>query len=217
MVVYIRDWLRVNNEAKEVPVYAIVGLLKVATSALKTRATHLRTLKIVSDEELHDLQDSFRKLLLHNLERLIRRPEMIETDDNEKLMSLYSTFDAVDAVGFRESDFDELRGNAKAVISTIVTSNLELGKRFELFMIEHDEKAFSGLFTGLFVGDVTSIVGRQGLQQRVLSITKGMIETQKLRIVIRLLDETSADMESLDKLLALKFVISSCEGRSACS
>jgi nucleolar pre-ribosomal-associated protein 2 len=155
---------------------------------------------------------TFRMLLLSNLKRRLQKPEKLTNDDNYRCMSLYSTLDALDVVGVNDGDLADLQIDPRIALVSLDEWNTELEKRFEVFVYEHHWIKFDELSMISLGGDITSLTGRQAIRKKAKAVTEYMSELEKLQLVIRMLDE-QADEHALDKLLALKHVIVTCEGQ----
>jgi hypothetical protein len=61
---------------------------------------------------------------------------------------------------------------------------------------------------------VATSTGRESIRRKAIAVPGRMTEPGKLQLVNNLLEEMR-DEEAFDKLLALKYVIDSCEGKLA--
>jgi hypothetical protein len=120
--------------------------------------------------------------------------------------------DALDVIGVTDGDLAELRIDPRVALESLIDWNSELEKRFEVFIYEHHWIKFNDLSITSLGGDVTTFTGQQAIWKKAKAVTEQMSELEKLQLVIRMLDEL-ADQQALDKLLALKQVVLSCEGQ----
>jgi hypothetical protein len=210
----LESWLQVNRRTKKVPSYAMIRLVQVVITIWRTKGTSSDDFSMALTETTEELSAIFRSLLLSNLQRRLQKPEKLIQDDDERCMSLYSTMDALDALNVGESDLVNLQVDIMSTLDSLKEWNSELGKRFELFLTEHYPGVFGEPPKRLLKGDVTTVTGREAIRRKSMAMTKRMTELEKLQLVTDLLEEVG-DAQALDKLLALKHVIASCEGELA--
>jgi hypothetical protein len=201
-----------------VPSYAMISLVKAASSALNSKEIALETLDIVEKKKLRELQNSFRKLLLCNIERQLEKLEKLANDDDKRTMSLSSSLNALDAVEVEQNDLVNLHSLTRPAIVSLRELNEKLARRLELFMLKHDEKTSRGVSAEILrrdiasFGDVASVDGRQAILQKILAISKSMTDPQKLGLATKLLQYGESDTLNLDNLLAFRHLITGCEG-----
>jgi hypothetical protein len=209
MVPTLVEWLQKYSKAKTVPPYAMIRLAQVAVSALGAKLNLVDTTGNLSKQSEAGIVSSLKDLLLSNLRRRLQRPEKLKDDDDNRCMSLYSTMDALDALGVSKDDLTDLQA-----LVPLKEFNTELKIRLETFITEYCPKGLDAIPSILLRGDPSSSLGRRFIQKKVQAVTGGMSETERLSLVGTLLDEGSADSNGLDKLLALRYAIAGCEGKS---
>lgn len=210
----LENWLQVNRKTKKVPSYAMIRLVQVVITVWRTKGTSSDDFSMALKDTAEELSGTFRGLLLSNLQQRLQKPEKLTQDDNERCLSFYSTMDALDAIDVGEGDFINMQVDVISTLNSLKELNSELGKRLELFMTEHYPAVFGEPPKRLLKGDVTTIAGREAIRRKAMAMTKRMTEPEKLQLVTDLLEEVGA-ANALDKLLALKHVIASCEGELA--
>jgi hypothetical protein len=205
------NWLQVNRKTKKVPSYAMIRLIQVVLAVWRTKGTYSDEFSMTLKETTEEFSVTFRDLLLCNLQRRLQKTEKLTQDDDERCMSLYSTMDALDVINVGESDLVNLDVDTRSTLDSLKELNLELGNRFELFMIEHYPGVFGEPPERLLKGAVGTVAGREAIRRKARATTQRMTEPKKLQLVSDLLEEVG-DAQALDKLLALKHVIAGCEG-----
>lgn len=200
------------------PSYAMISLAKVAFSGLNSKEIALETLDIVEKKKLRELQNSFRKLLLRNIERRLEKLEKLANNDGKRTMSLCSCLNALDSVEVEQDDLVNLQSLAKPAIVSLRELDETLARRLELFMLKHEENPFREISIETIRGDITSfgdiasVDGRQAILQKVLAISKSMTEPQKLGLATKLLQCGKSDIPKPGNLLAFRHLITSCDG-----
>lgn len=208
----LENWLQVNRETKKALSYGMIRLVQVVITVWRTKCTSSDEFSTTLKTTTEELSATFKALLLSNLQRRLQNPEMLTKDDGERCMSLYSTMDALDAIDVAGNDLVNLQIDTMSTLDYLKELNPELCKRFELFMTEHYPQVFGEPLKQLLRGDVTAFNGREAIRRKALAMTKQMAELEKAQLVDDLLEEVR-DEQALDKLLALKHVIGSCEGK----
>jgi hypothetical protein len=208
----LENWLQVNRKTKKALSYAMIRLVQVVITVWRTKRTSSDVFSTTLKATTEELSATFKALLLSNLQRCLQNPETLTKDDGERCMSLYSTMDALGAIDVAGNDLANLQIDTMSTLDCLKELNLELYKRFELFMTEHYPQVFSEPLKQLLRGDVAAFNGREAIRRKALAMTKQMAELEKAQLVDDLLEEVK-DEQALDKLLALKHVISSCKGK----
>lgn len=206
----IEKWFQDSRKSKKPLSYAMIRLVQIVMTAWKNRGASSDGFSLRETTEVFTA--TFRALLLSNLKRLLQKPEKLRNDDNDQCMSLYSTTDALDAIGVTDNNLTGLEIDATATLISLNKFNSMLEMRFEVFVIEHRWIRFNEHPKISLGGDVTSVIGRQAIKRKAKAVTEQMTEFEKLQFVTRMLDQM-ANEHALERLLALKHVIASCEGQ----
>jgi hypothetical protein len=210
----LEKWFKDSVKTKKALSYGMIRLVQVVMTAWRARGASSDGFSTEFRETTEEFTAMFRDLLLSNLKRRLQKPEKLSNDDDDRCMSLYSTMDALDAIGATSSDLADLQINVGAALVSLNEWNLKLEKRFEVFVIEHHWVRLDEHPTISLGGDTTSVTGRRAIRKKVKAVTEQMPELEKLQLAIHMLDEL-ADESAVDKLLALKHVIVNCEGQLA--
>jgi len=208
----LENWLEVNRKTKKVLPYAMIRLVQVVIMVMKTKNNSSNEFSTALRKTTEELSAKFQTLLLSSLQRRLQNPEKLSQDDGDRCMSLYNTMDALDVIGLQQIDLANLQVDIMSILNTLKEINPKLEKRFELFMTEHYPAVFGKPPERLLKGDVTTINDREAIRRKALAMTKHMTEPEKLQLVNDLVEEVRGE-EALDKLLALKYIISSCGGK----
>jgi hypothetical protein len=213
MVPALVEWLQKYSKAKTAPPYAMIRLAQVAVSALGAKLNLVEPTCNLSKQS-EGVVSSLKDLLLSNLRHRLQKPEKLRDDDCNRCMSLYSTMDALDALGVGQDDMMDLQAHMEQALIPLGEFNTELKMRLETFITEYYPKGLDVIPSILLRGDPSSSLGRKSIQKKVQAVTGSMSETERLRLVGTLLDEGFADSNGLGKLLALRYAIANCEGKS---
>jgi hypothetical protein len=196
----------------------MITLWKAVFSALNAKAIPSEAVDILGNGKIEALRNSFRKLLLQNMKRLLQKPVKLTTGDGKRKFSLLSTLNALGSIGVEEKGLVDLLNLVKPAIVTLLELDSRLGRRLEVFMLEHDEETFNEVSTQMLhgnigpFGDVTSIDGRQAVVRKIQAMSKRMNETRKLQLAVRLLENEQPEKLKLENLLATRHLIASCGG-----
>ncbi|KAI9742252.1 MAG: hypothetical protein M1818_004152 [Claussenomyces sp. TS43310] len=209
----LEKWIQQNVRAKNPPAFTMIGLVKVISSVVATKTASLKSSKILDDERYTSMSLLFKEMLLNNLSRLLQKPSKLRKFDGERSMSLYSTVDALRALHLEKEDIETLSETLREVpLDALQETNVEIGRIVKTYLFEQIPSIVQGASaTDSLGGDVFSDVGRQAVQSKTSTLSKSLEEDERLVLATDLLREGLADKGNLDKLLALKDVILTCE------
>ncbi|KFY30477.1 hypothetical protein V494_08148, partial [Pseudogymnoascus sp. VKM F-4513 (FW-928)] len=176
-------------------------------------ANESRVLKVdgVTAEKISELKTTFRDEFVSNLRRLVQKPTKLKKATDERSMSLYSTIRALEnpVLAVDPSSLSHLYDDATSCAKDLEERNPTLASQINTFFITHTAETSEVEQSELFDEDVTTSAGRLAIMRAIQAKTATMDESEKHDLMIRGLLPGCA--ENLDKLLAIHYVLESCE------
>lgn len=214
MLDILDQWTKDNVKAKEPPPSTMIRLFEVILVSLSNKITHLESLNVLTGQKLVAFQSSFKKLLVKNFTRLLQKPKKLKRDDDARSMSFTSTVAALRTVQLEKEDMELLLNTVEEQsIVSLEANNAGLGRMAKAYIFEQISSAFAGATAAENLGGALfSSLERQAIHFKASSFAGQLDEDGKLTLAAQLLENGLANKESLDKLLAFKDVIMSCEG-----
>ncbi|KAK6609762.1 Urb2/Npa2 family protein [Botrytis cinerea] len=150
-------------------------------TVLITKSKQLDDLAIVSNQDLTDLCTSFRKFLLVQLQRRLKKKPKIDEVGNHKdgSLSVVVVLQALESLDVDSSELEPL-----ATEGQVYAAKLNEGK---------------------------PEVDGSWHQEKMDTITSGMDNAEKLQLVQQLMGEELIGLNQLDKLVAIRYVIGACD------
>jgi hypothetical protein len=125
---------------------------------------------------------------------------------------LLCTIDALASLGVTASDLADFKNKAKAFAASPENILFDAGKRLEIFLAVQGGEVGKKSFGSRAKGDISTVFGRQAIQEKVQAAMAGKSAKSKLKLLTSVLGEGLVGLTQTDKLLAAKYVIMSCEG-----
>jgi nucleolar pre-ribosomal-associated protein 2 len=189
------------------------AIYHVAITAFNERGVALDGEDIVSTESLETTTLAFKSHELVQLKHTLHKLSKRKITPSERMSQCLSTISIVDALSTLKIDsilLSDVQDDAQAFLSSIESNQLQVGKRLETFMKiygpENNDK-FEVVY------DVTNTYERQSISERTRAAIAGKNNTQKLNLTWTLIGKELTGLNRLDKLLAMRYVIISIEGK----
>ncbi|OBT70439.1 hypothetical protein VE03_00032 [Pseudogymnoascus sp. 23342-1-I1] len=178
-----------------------------------TNETRMLKIDGVTAEKISSIWTTFRVELIANLRRLLQRPTKLKSATDERSMSLSSTISALDHPLFKLDSLSSLYDDAISCVKDLEARNPVLASQINTFFIAHiPETSKVEQSSDLFDEDVTTSAGRIAIMKAMQAKTATMDESEKRDLLVRVL--LPASTQNLDKLLAIHYVLESCEDQS---
>ncbi|KFY03585.1 hypothetical protein O988_01385, partial [Pseudogymnoascus sp. VKM F-3808] len=175
-------------------------------------ANESRVLKVdgVTAEAILEKNTTFRDELVLNLKRLVQKPTKLKRATDERSMSLYSTIRALENPVFTMDPrpLRDLNDDVTICVKELESRNPALASQVKIFFLTHIASILS-VQSDLVDEDVTTSAGRVAIMRAMQAKTATMNESEKRDLLLR--DLLPASKENLDKLLAVHYVLESCE------
>lgn len=197
------------------------GRIQLAIAVLyffATNESRLLNLDGVTAERISDIYTTFRDELISNLRRLVQKPAKLKSATDERSMSLSSTICALENPIFTifksgpPGSLSHLYDDAITCVKDLEARNPVLASQINTFFITHMTETSKVKESELFDEDVTTSSGRIAIMRAMQAKTATMDESEKRDLLVRVL--LPASTQNLDKLLAIHYVLESCEGQS---
>lgn len=200
--------------------YPLITLFDVTLGVLQSKSASMADLDIISTSKYQKLITSFKESLLTRLKVVIAKltknlPKDSSSGKTEHSLSLLCILDALPTLGVTNSEIVGLQEPAKVLTqsaSFMSDDELETGKKMENFIITHSVGSEDGDLVSLTQGDVSTAYGRQAISEKVHAALLGKDQSSKLTLLASLF-ESELELAQLDRLLALRHLIASCEGK----
>jgi len=170
-------------------------------------------MKVITKDDLDASVAAFRDGLLEQLKDILHKSRKEKSSKpkashNSQNLTILSIIDALSALGIDSSKLATVKDDAKAFCTSVQDNELQIGKRLETFLAVHgpdtiDEK--------LLVGDVSTVIGRQSINQTTIASMVGSDKQMKLKLLDSIFGPGFIGLGRLDKLLAARQVIVSIE------
>ena len=175
-----------------------------------------RVLKVdgVTAEKISEIKTTFRDEFISNLRRLVQKPAKLKRATDERSMSLYSTIRALEnpVLAADPHSLSHLYDDATTCVKDLEARNPALASHINTFIITHIAETSKVKESDLFDEDVTTSAGRLAIMRSMQAKTATMDESEKRDLLLQVL--LPASTENLDKLLAIHYVLESCDGPS---
>jgi len=188
-------------------------------TALAAKATSLNDLDIISSTDLATLSASFQDFciaqLRDRLERKLKSSDIGSRKDGSLAISV--VIDALASLNVHGSRVVELKEAADTYITKVNKGKPELvniARRLETFIGSYVSKVGDQGFVPKLDGLHTTVDDRQSIQKSMAKLTTGMDGAEKFKLLSSILGDDWESMNQLDKLLAARHIISSCDSKS---
>lgn len=215
VISYIKKQTKGYGEEKEKhgSNFASVTLCQVVFTSLLAKAAALNDLQIISSRKLESITDSFKDSLLLQLRSILRKPEKLASSSSEaRSLKLFAIIDTLSTVGIGGVKLAELTDDAKSFIASLPETEHELVARLETFMTVYSRDTDGELLDTELKGDTLTIYGRQGIFANSMALTAGKSQQEKLNLLKSTFGKDLVGLSQLDKLLAARCIISTCNG-----
>ncbi|KFY90495.1 hypothetical protein V500_05159 [Pseudogymnoascus sp. VKM F-4518 (FW-2643)] len=191
-----------------------IQLAVVFISFLATNESRVLKVDGVSAEKISEIKTTFRDEFISNLRRLVQKPAKLKKATDERSMSLYSTIRALEnpVLAVDPHSLSHLYDDATTCVKDLEARNPALASQINTFIITHIAETSKVKESDLFDEDVTTSAGRLAIMGSMQAKTATMDESEKRDLLLQVL--LPASTENLDKLLAIHYVLESCEGPS---
>ncbi|KAH8596936.1 Urb2/Npa2 family-domain-containing protein [Bisporella sp. PMI_857] len=195
-----------DDKRKDKWSYATVALLEVTLNSFAAKRNALDELGILSSGDMASMTESFRRALLKQLERSIKKAKKHTGDEQFRLIDFI--IDALTAVGVDEVKLAALSNDAKNFALSLDMSESDLGSRISNFFSTHVRNEDGEIIDTRIGGDVASVSSRHALIKRLEAALDGKDQDDRLEILESLYRGSSL-VDQLDTLLAAKNIIAS--------
>ncbi|OBT82804.1 hypothetical protein VE02_09169 [Pseudogymnoascus sp. 03VT05] len=187
-----------------------IQLAVVFLSFLATNESRVLKVEGVTAEKISEIKTTFRDEFVSNLKRLVQKPAKLKREADERSMSLYSTIRALEnpVLGVDPRSLSNLYDDATTCAKEVEERNPALASQIKTFFITHIAEPSKVEESELFDEDVTTSAGRIAIMRAMQAKTATMDESEKHDLLQSLLPSST---ENLDKLLAIHYVLESCE------
>ena len=197
---------------------ALIALFDTTLRVVQNKLPLLSKADIISSSKLQKILVGFKESLLAymgaNLKKLEKRASKHESSSSRSL-TLLCTLEALLRLGVTPSELAPFKSSASAIVSYekfMADDMFEIGKRLQTFMAAYSEHENNPIITPI-TGDTSTAYGRQSILERTRAAVAGKEQTHKFNILTSLLASDPEDLGRLDKLLAAREVIMSCDGK----
>ncbi|KAF5874717.1 putative urb2 npa2 family protein [Botrytis fragariae] len=171
---------------------------------------------IVSNQDLTNHCTSFRKFLLLQLQRRLKKKPKIDEVGNHKdgSLSIVVILQALDSLGVESSEIEPLATESQVYIAKLNEGKPEVDDVRQLlpeFFATHASSNEDGILHMSLEAFINTSAGRAGIKKKMETITSEMGNAEKLQLLQRLMGEELIGLTQLDKLVAVKYVIGACD------
>lgn len=199
--------------------HSYIALADTTLSVLRSRSIVLNDLNIISTNKLDKLSASLKEYLLDHFRALLKKAIKSSSKSESKSfanesIALLCTIDSLNTLGVTSTELQVIGEKAKKLAnleSSKAGDVLETRNRLNTFMTTHSESIRLENVGERIQGDISTIYGRQSILENVRAATSGKDEKSKLLLLHSIFGTGLANMHHLDKLLAARYVIASCE------
>lgn len=195
--------------------FASVALCQVVLSALLAKEDNLHELNIITRDDLNGITSSFKDTLRGQLKSLVKKPEKLaNSSGGRRHLELLCIIDALTTLGVDGTKLAKLASDAKSCVTSLTEADDEIASRLETFIAVHARDADGELLDTELKGDSSTIYGRQETIGKATALVTGKSQQDKLDLLQSTFGDDSAGLSQLDKLLAARYIISTCKGLS---
>lgn len=212
-VEYITKKLKNSTNKKDKPKHrwspARVALFEATLGTFIAKREALNDLTILSSSDLASITTSFEDLLLHQLQKAIRKPKKIK--EHEKRISIVATVDALAAMNVDKIKLAAFANEAKDFVFVLNTVKHELGAQLGSFLAPHfyaDGQAVGPKTRG----NTRSISGRKSIVANIQTEICSEDQDAKLELLKTLCRTPNTPPSDLDQLLSIRCMIVACTG-----
>lgn len=217
---YVRDKLsKFTNDEKKSKGEKKLPFISTSHSFFNhvlTKSKQLNDLAIISNQDLTNLCTSFRQFLFIQLQnRLKKKPKRDEVGSHrDGSLSVTFILQALESLGVESSQIEALAAEGQAYVSKLNEGKPEVDDVCQLlpeFFAAHASSKEHGILHTTLESFINTSAGRVGIRKNVETITSGMNNAERLQLIQRLFGEELTGLIQLDKLVAVKYVISACD------
>lgn len=188
-------------------------------TVLITKSKQLDDLAIVSNQDLTDLCTSFRKFLLVQLQRRLKKKPKIDEVGNHKdgSLSVVVVLQALESLDVDSSELEPLATEGQVYAAKLNEGKPEVDGVRQLlpeFFATRASSNENGILHISLEAFINTSAGRAGIKKKMDTITSGMDNAEKLQLVQQLMGEELIGLNQLDKLVAIRYVIGACDSMS---
>ncbi|KIN03707.1 hypothetical protein OIDMADRAFT_158460 [Oidiodendron maius Zn] len=196
--------------------FTSVTLFQVVLFAFSTKKTALNELGILSSGDLRGIIDAFKDSLLGQLKTLLKMPKQSPNSSRKTgaYLKLFSIIDALTAFHVDGSKLAALTDDVKHFIDSLTDAEDEVASRLDTFMAVHSHDTDGEPLNVDLNGNTSTTFGRQGILDKVKALVATKDRHEKLDLLSSALGDDLTGISQLDKLLAVRHIISSCKGLS---
>lgn len=196
--------------------FTSVALFQVVLFAFSTKKTALNELGILSSGDLRGIIDAFKGSLLGQLKTILKMPKQSPNSSRKTgaYLKLFSIIDALTAFHVGGSKLATLTDDAKHFIDSLTDAEDEVASRLDTFMAVHSRDTDGVPLNVDLNGNTSTTYGRQGILDKVKALVATKGRHEKLDLLSSALGDDLTGISQLDKLLAVRHIISSCKGLS---
>ena len=192
---------------------ALLAQFQVLFDIFTTRATQLGDLDIIAYSDLTTLKEAFQALLLSQSESILTKLKQPSKSGKQaqRLLMLRSTLYALTKLELDRERVATAIVEARSFAASLENIDGDLHGQLETFRSIHTTSTKPPDIEIQLNGDVSTVIGRQGLVARTKHLIESMDHLQKLELVHSSMKQKSG-WTQLDKLWAVRLIIISCEG-----
>jgi hypothetical protein len=193
--------------------YATIALFDTTLRLLRDKLTQISDADVISVSKFQKITIAFKESLLTQMETIMKKLEKRVSEEKshkDYSLTLLSIIEALPRLGVTASELASVKTSSEMLMksSDFLTDNgFETGRRLETLLAE-----FGELDSGT-VGDISTSFGRQSILKKAQVSVAGKIQKEKFAVLASLVRPDNSGLLQLDKLLAIKEVIASCEGK----
>jgi nucleolar pre-ribosomal-associated protein 2 len=221
-VTYVREKLRklADDEKKTKPekILPFTSISQAFFETLEAKSDQLNALDILGRDDATKLRVSLTEFLISQLrQRLQKKLKMDEIGTHtDGSLPVLVILEALESLHIQSSQAVLLVTDIEGYIEKLGDRDPEIiGTRRILQNFLDKHVAGDSLHIRANALDVNSHTGRLDVQKQIESMTSRMDNSEKLKLLQNLFGEDQAGLTQLNKLLAIKHVIASCESKLA--
>ncbi|KAI9648313.1 hypothetical protein NHQ30_002946 [Ciborinia camelliae] len=217
---YFHDKLsKFNNDEKKSKGEKTLPFISTSHSlfaVLIAKSKQLNDLAIISSHDFTNLCTSFRQFLLIRLQnRLKKKPKRDEVGSHrDGSLSVVVILQALESMSVESSQLEAVAAEGQAYITKLNEGRPEVDTVRQIlpeFFAAHASSNENGILHTDLEAFINTSAGRAGIKKKMETITSEMDNVEKLQLVQRLFGEELIGLTQLDKLVAVKYVISACD------
>jgi hypothetical protein len=184
---------------------------------LRDKLTQISEADVISISKFQKITIAFKESLLTQMETTMKKLEKKLAEDKshtDSSLTLLSIIEALPKLGVDASELAPVETSAETLMRSLkflTDKGFETGRRLETLFAEFGVHA--GELDSSTIGDVSTSFGRQSILKNAQVSVAGKTQKERFAVLASLVRPDNSGLLQLDKLLAIKEVIASCEGK----